>query len=329
LYPVSDQANPSINPVDGFAAQEVVSSAPRVSTLPLLTFKDLLWFLYLYPLRILSAIIPQRWIYPVGKLVQLCAPRRTDEAERHILSARLPSVPPGRARSIATGFLTNSAFRMLDDLVLSRPASQSRLKCTGIQGLEHLERARSAGKGVLLLTAHFCAGRVAKRYLVASGYPILTVRDQVEAGDWWGRLGRHFLAPRRLQLLNRIMEEGIYVREAGSPLKILHTLRSGGLVNIHFDGRSGRRNAPWPFLGVSRRFSTGTLDVVRLSGCAVVPMLCLGRSSGFRIVFDPMLKIAQTDGRDEFIRTNLPTFVQAIERQISEHPDEWEQWMTF
>jgi len=125
------------------------------------------------------------------------------------------------------------------------------------------------------------------------------------------------------------MEEGIYVREAGSPLKILHTLRSGGLVNIHFDGRSGRRNAPWPFLGVSRRFSTGTLDVVRLSGCAVVPMLCLGRSSGFRIVFDPMLKIAQTDGRDEFIRTNLPTFVQAIERQISEHPDEWEQWMTF
>ena len=58
-------------------------------------------------------------------------------------------------------------------------------------------------------------------------------------------------------------------------------------------------------------------------------MLCLGRSSGFRIVFDPMLEIVEAGGRDEFIRANLPAFVQAIERQIGEHPEEWEQWMSF
>ncbi len=296
---------------------------------PLLTFKDVLWFLYLYPLRVLSAIIPQRLIYPMGNLVPLYAPRRRDQAEQRILSARCPAISPGRARRIATKFLANSAVRMWDDLVLSWPSFPRRLKCREIQGVEHLERARSAGKGVILLTAHFCASRVAKRYLASCGYSILTVRDQFEAGDWWGRLGRRFLAPRRMQLLNRITPEGIYVRDRGCTLKILHALRSGGLVDIHFDGRSGTRNAAWPFLGVSRQFSTGMLDVVRLSGCAVVPMLCLGSSSGFRIIFDPILEIVEADERDEFIRPNLPLFVQAIERQISHHPEEWEQWLSF
>jgi lauroyl/myristoyl acyltransferase len=315
--------------VDHCDAPERVSSAPDVAKLPLLTFQDLLWFLYLYPLRVLSAFVPQRLIYPIGKLLQLCAPRRTDRAAQRILSARCPSILPGQARRIAARFLANSAFRMLDDLVLSWPSFPRRLKCTGIQGLEHLERPRSAGKGVILLTAHFCASRVARRYLASSGYSILTVRDQFEEGDWWGRLGLRFLAPRRMQLLKRIVAEGSCVRDRECTLKILHALRSGGLVGIHFDGHSGTRIAPWPFLGVSRYFSTGMLDLVRLSGCAVVPMLSLGRSSGFRIVFDPALEIVEAGGRDEFIRANLPAFVQAIERQVSEHPEEWEEWMSF
>lgn len=329
LFPASDPANSPTYPMDPFDAGERVSSAPDVAGLPLLTFKDVLWFLYLYPLRFLAAFVPQHLIYPIGKLVQLCAPRRTDRAAQRILSARSPAISPEQARRIAATFLANSAFRMLDDLVLSWPSFPRRLKCDGIQGLEHLERARSAGRGVILLAAHFCAGRVAKGYLASRGYAISTVRDQLDAGDWWGRWGRRFLAPRRMELLNRIMADGICAQDRGASLKILHALRSGGLVDIHFDGRSGTRFAPWPFLGVSRQFSTGVLDLVRLSGCAVVPMLCLGRSSGFRVVFDPMLEIAEAGERDEFIRRNLPTFVEAIERQVSRHPEEWEEWMSF
>jgi lauroyl/myristoyl acyltransferase len=329
LFQISDWTASPIAPADRFDAQERVSYAPPVSRLPLFTFKDALWFLYLYPLRFLSAFVPVRLLYPLGSLAQLCAPWRTNQAERRILSARCPSIPPGRARRIAARFLANSAFRMLDDLALSWPTSRRSLKCAGIQGLENLERARSAGQGVILLAAHFCAGRVAKRYLASSGYPILTVRDQFEAGDWWGRWGWRYLAPRRLEFLNRVMERGIYVRDPGCSLKILHILRSGGLVDVHFDARSGARNTAWPFLGVSRQFSTGTLDLVRHSGCAVVPMLCLGRGSSFRVIFDPMLEIVSAEGRDEFIRANLHAFVQTIERRISGHPEDWEQWMSF
>ena len=303
-------------------------SAPRLAGVPLLTVDDLLWFLYLYPLRVLAAFVPPGLTYSIGRLFQFRVRKRRDMATRRMLTAQCAGISRDRVPQIADNFLANSAIRMLDDLVLSWPSFPKRLRCSGIQGLEHLERGRSAGKGVILLTAHFCAIRVAKRYLAAIGHPILTVRDQTQRGDWWGCFGRRILEPRRMEFLHAIIGESVYIQDRECTLKILRRLRSGGLVNIHFDGQSGTRTTPWSLLGTPRHFSTGVFDLVRLSGCAVVPMICLGRSSAFRIIFGPMLDIVQAPGRDEFIRANLPAFVQTIEKQILNYPEEWEQWMS-
>ena len=174
---------------------------------PLVTFDDLLWFLYLYPLRILSAISPRRLLHSIGKLSWFRARKRRDLASRRMLKAKCPGIPRDQMQHIAGKFLANSAVRMLDDLVVSLPSSARRLRCREIQGLDHLERARSTGRGVILLTAHFCAIRIAKQHLASIGYPILTVRDEIAEGDRWGRLGRRILAPRRVKFLQAIMGE--------------------------------------------------------------------------------------------------------------------------
>ena len=308
-------------------------SASSSDALPLLTVNDLLWFLYLDPLRTLSAFDPRSLLHPIGRLaepfIQFRSRKRREMVMRRILAALGAGITRDQAPRIARQFIANSTFRMLDDLVLCRPSFARKLWCTGIEGIEHLDQGKSAGKGVIVLTAHFCAGRVAKRYLATMGYPMLSVRDQMPRGDWWGRLGRRILEARRVELLHAVIGEATYVQDPGSTLKILRRLRSGGLVNIHFDGHSGTRTTPWPFLGLPRHFSTGIFDLVRLSGCAVVPMLCLGRSTGFRVIFSPMLDIVKAAGREAFIRANLPTFVQTIEKQIRDHPGEWEQWTSF
>jgi lauroyl/myristoyl acyltransferase len=131
-----------------------------------------------------------------------------------------------------------------------------------------------------------------------------------------------------MEFLHAVIGESVYIQDRECTLKIVRRLRSGGLVNIHFDGQSGTRTTPWSLLGIPRRFSTGIFELIRLSSCAVVPMICLGRSSAFRIIFGPMLDIVQAPGRDEFIRANLPAFVQTIEKQILDYPEEWEQWMS-
>ena len=140
---------------------------------------------------------------------------------------------------------------------------------------------------------------------------------------------RRMLDPRRIEFLRSILGETVFVQDRDCTLKILQRLRSGGLVNIHFDGRSGKKNARWPFLGVSRDFAIGPLDLARLSGCAVVPMACTGNAAGFRLRFGPPIEITYESEREEFVRANLPGFVSAIEAQVREYPEEWEQWMTF
>jgi Kdo2-lipid IVA lauroyltransferase/acyltransferase len=301
-------------------------------TAPLLAVNDLLWFLYLYPLRVLSAFDPRILIHPIGRLaqpfVQFRSRKRRKMVMRRMLAAQGAGVTQYEAPRISREFIANSTFRMLDDLALARRGFASNVRCSGIEGIEHLERAKAAGKGVIVLTAHFCAGRVAKRYLATLGYPMLSVRDQMPEGEFRGRLGR-ILEPRRMELLQKLIGESVYVDDPGSALKIFRRLRCGGLVNIHFDGQSGTNTALWPFFGVPRRFSTGIFDLVRLSGCAVVPMLCLGRSTDLRIILNPMLNVMKSAGREEFIRANLPTFVGTIEKQIRDHPGEWEQWPSF
>ena len=141
-----------------------------------------------------------------------------------------------------------------------------------------------------------------------------------------GRLGRRLLRPRMDELLHRVIRDEVSVHDRGCTLDILQRLRSGGLVNIHLDGRAGARPLEWPLMGVPRRFSSGIFDLVRLSGSAVVPMLCVGRSSGFRIVFSPMLQLVRTATRDEFVAANLPAFVRVLEQQVVNNPGEWTLW---
>src|ERR1700733_11506019 len=131
-----------------------ISRMPSLSSAeqPLITVDDLLWFLYLYPLRILSAIAPRSFLYSLGRLSRLRGRKRMDMAMRRMLNVQCARIPSDRIPQIADSLLANSADRMLDDLVVSWPSSQRRLRCTEIQGLEHLEQARAAGKGALLLT---------------------------------------------------------------------------------------------------------------------------------------------------------------------------------
>ena len=108
---------------------------------PFLTLDDLFWFLYLYPLRMLSALGFQELIYRLGGLFQFRAKQRAELAARRMLAARSAGITGEEAPRIARRMLANSQSRMLDDLILSWPSRARKLRCAGIEGLEHLEEA--------------------------------------------------------------------------------------------------------------------------------------------------------------------------------------------
>jgi len=311
----------------------VAAARPASNTIsmPLVTLNDLLWLLYLYPIRLLAIFLPRWFLYALGKLsdpiVQLHARHRKAKAVPWI--ARVCGTTPVEARRIASQSLSNGMYRTLDELLLLRASSGKMLRCTGINGLQHLEEAIARGKGVILLVGHFCANRIAVRYLAAQGHSALSVHNQSPSNRAGGRFGKRFLQPRAIQLQERANRDQVYIQDPDCALKIVRRLRTGGLAVVQVDGRGGKKVIEHTFLGVPWRVPSGIYEIVRVTDCAVVPMLALGRSTGFRIRFDPMLAVDRAASRETFVSANLPAFLAVVEKQIVENPQEWRLWNHF
>jgi len=320
-------AAPEANPAALSAAK--ADPMPLVA-LPLVTLNDLLWLLYLYPIRLLARFLPRWSLYAIGKLsdpiVQFHARRRKARAVPWIAEAC--HTTPRDAARIASQSLSNNMFRTLDELLMLRPSFDKMLCCTFIAGMQHLENAIAGGKGVVLTVGHFCATRVCLRYLASKGYAVLSVHNQRPSNKAEGRLGR-FLQPHFIRLQKLAYTDHVYLQDPDCSLKIMGRLRRGGLVVLQADGRGATRMVEQVFLGVPWLVATGIYEIVRLLDCAVVPMLCLGRSTGFRIRFDPMLAIRPAPSREAFMSANLPGFLAALEKQIIENPEEWTLWNHF
>jgi len=321
------ESSPALSDAAALASRVPAASDPQ--GLSLLTVQDLLLALYLYPFRCVATYSPRWFLYGASKLsdpmLQFIWRDRRQRALNRIMNTGSLGIPQQRAREISRRYISNAGFCNMDDLILSRTFSHQSLRCESIDGLEHLEDAKAAGSGVIILSAHFFANRLAKRYLAAIGYPMLSIRSgQFSSQMVTGRLGRRFLEPRYREFLHSIMPDEVFVQDPECTLKILERLRSGGLVNVQFDAAGGPRTVKWPFLGGLRSFAMGPFHLVRLSKCAVVPMLCLGRGDGFRISFGPPIEIRSAKTREEFVQLNIAAFVEPIEQQIVGHPEEWE-----
>jgi lauroyl/myristoyl acyltransferase len=312
--------------IDGYAASPLPHAAAE--SVPWISVKDLLWFLYYYPFRLLAARLPRSMLYCIaGPLFQLrFRPQRKRAVER-MMAYPGAGITSDQAPRIARRCVSKLAASEMDNLLLADSSLDGRICCDGIRGLDHLERERAVGKGVLILTAHFYASRIAKRHLARLGYPVMTVRVEGSSTAMTSRIGRRILYPRYAEFMRRVFRDEVYAQQPDCALRILKRLRSGGLVNIHLDGRHLRKAVEWPFLGAPWRFPAGYLDLIRVSGCRVVPMLPTGNGAGLRIEFGKALEMTPADGPDEFAAANLPVLAGAVERQIQAHPEEWTKWI--
>ncbi|MBI1797014.1 MAG: hypothetical protein HYR74_08180, partial [Candidatus Eisenbacteria bacterium] len=99
--------------------------------------------------------------------------------------ARLrPGLDPAARRALARRAFEHFALSLLDFMRLARLAPGALERAIEVRGAEHLERARAAGRGVILLSAHlgnWFAGGVA---VARRGVPVRTVLYRNHAGGF-------------------------------------------------------------------------------------------------------------------------------------------------
>ena len=298
---------------------------------PWVTLKDLFWALYLYPGRWLAGS-------PLGNMTQRAAEfvfHNCSKAQKKDVMCRLVSVfgaqtPISNLKTIVRRFIANAVRRAFDDLDLARDGVT--VRCLSFTGREHLDAALAGGKGVLLVSLHWFAGRTGNRYLASAGYPVMSVRNSEPEDERMGRLGRRFLQPRYIRFLHEVIRDEVFIQDRECSLNILSRLRNGGIVNILLDAfffldtSFSGQTLELTFLGETHPFPVGPLHLARISGCALLPMLTLGHADALEIRIGPPLEFDRALDAESLSRAHLPELVRILESQVIEHPDQWELW---
>jgi len=178
-----------------------------------------------------------------------------------------------------------------------------------VSGLENLRSAAEAGKGVLLLSAHFTALEIGGRFLAAQ-YPFDAMYRPSGSP-----VVQHVMASARQQYC-----ENIIPRDAVK--RLIRSLRAGRAVWYAPDQNTQRKQAVFvEFFGHLASTTPATARLAGVTGAKVVPFMSVRKPDGrgYRLVFEPAL--------EDFPSGNLEADTQRIndiiECWVREYPEQY------
>ena len=182
-----------------------------------------------------------------------------------------------------------------------------------VEGVEHLRRAAAAGRGILVLTAHYGNWELLAAAHGLTGLPLsFVVRplDDPILDDLAGRFRRRSGA--ELIVKHRAVRE------------VMQALRRGRMVGILLDQNATRGEGVFvPFFGVPASTSKGLALLALRTGAPVVPVF-LRREPDGRHCMDVRPPLPAPP--DEDVLTYTAAFNAAIEAAIRRAPEQW-LWM--
>jgi KDO2-lipid IV(A) lauroyltransferase len=249
-------------------------------------------------------------------------------AMRRRLEAKITEALPEAARAGQAASVTRdvcgSLLRPMQDLILFSRHGDRFMRELRVEGLEHLERADAAGKGVILAGGHL-------------GLNALRI-------GMMARLGKHytpiFLFPGDSPVNNYYMsmldfgqrlgcdpEEPVFWTGQDTVKRVREHLRRGKRVGIDFDIPG---KCVVEFLGKPAALADGIARFALDTGAAIVPFL-LRRGSGVfdnRLIFYEPLQAGRTGDHHDDVRALMQEVARAGEKMVREAPGQWESWFT-
>ncbi len=245
----------------------------------------------------------------LGKLTALLPGERRRVARRN-LEICFPELDAGERERLLGATLSDLGLMLVEFAFawMGSDRALARVPCA-IEGLEHLDACRKAGRGVLLVGAHFshlelCARLVSQRIRIAGMYRVMD-NPVFEAEVLRARL--------------RYAETMFTKDELLATVKYLR--RGGALWYAPDQDMRGKDSAFVPFFGVDAATITATHHLARLSGAAVIPFfhrrLPDGRGYVLRLEA-PLEDFPTGDVAADTARVNT-----RIERMVREAPEQY------
>jgi KDO2-lipid IV(A) lauroyltransferase len=238
------------------------------------------------------------------------------------LRANLRVVTGGRLSEPELAELTSRAVRSYarywqEAFRLPTLTSERIVAGTEVHGLEHLQRPRDEGRGLIMALPHSGNWDAAGMWFVdfLDG-PFMTVAERLRPES----LYRRFLAYRE-SLGMRV------VPLTGGPRPSAEVLREwlvdAGATCLLVDRNLGTGGVPVSFFGRPATMPGGAALLAAQTGAALVPVVCSFTERGWRIIFSPEVPVAGPGRLKDRVTTAMQSVADAFAGSIAEHPEDW------
>ena len=242
---------------------------------------------------------------------------------RENLCRALPGLSDRQRASIARGSFRHFGSVMIDLLRFPAYTREDCERMTRVAGWEHLEKALSLGRGVLLFSGHYGHWELIALLQGFRGRPLDMITRPLDNPALEQRMARA-----RTRSGNRVIHKRTAVRG------ILRGLREDRTVAVVIDQNFRDPNRVFVDFFGRPAATTPTLGVLAVrTGAPVVPVFSWPGADGcYRIQYHPAVSMKLTGDRSEDALRLTQVCTGLLEAQVRKHPEYWlwmhERWRT-
>lgn len=228
---------------------------------------------------------------------------------RRNLALCLPELSPAERERILRAHWRAVGITICETALIWWAPRERILPLVSFEGLEHVDRLRAQGRGVILLAAHFTTLEISAGMFTLTRDAWAVYKPSKDA------LLTHFFRTRR-----GAASAGMIARD--DIRTMIRILKAGGIVWYSPDQAFRGKGAEMvPFFGVPAATNTATSRLARLTGAAVLPYFSerLPGAAGYRVsIGPPFADFPSEDSAADTLR-----FHQLIEAQVRRVPEQY------
>ena len=183
-----------------------------------------------------------------------------------------------------------------------------------ISGWEHLEQARRAGRGAIIVAAHLSSVGLAGQVIAARGIPIACVVEQVEPTEL-------------LDLLSRLRSgAGVRIVPLGPELikQLLVMLGRNEVVGLIMDRDVAGTGVSVDFFGAPCKLPGGAALLALRTGAPIIPAFAhRGARQELRAQIECPVEVSRGANLRESVQFTTRRIAERLERMIASHPEQW------
>ena len=178
---------------------------------------------------------------------------------------------------------------------------------------ERLDRVREAGKGGIVVSAHFGAFDYTGQAIYTNGYPIIPLTTRTVPVPVY-------------QVVTQLRQShGLVIEEADSRgvRRVLRAVRRGEFAGLMADRDFFHNGIPVEFFGAMTTLPAGPARIARDTGAPIVLVFTKRLSNGYVLTVDEPFTVDRTSDADRDVSLATARIVRIFERQIRENPEQW------